>query len=629
MKKIIFTFLTLTTIALTSCNDSFMERYPTTSLTETTVFGSYNTFKTYSWGLYSVFTNGNLLRRPGTGGSYASALSYQGDINAGYLMRREGGGNSYAFQNISSTSSGNGWDFGYVRSVNVMLNNIDNSTMTDTEKEHWRSVGYFFRAFYYSELIARFGDVPWINKVIGDTDKEIAYGPRTPRKTVADNVLNDLIYAEEHIKEDGDGDNTINVHAVRALLSRFCLFEGSWRKYHNLGDYDKYFDACITYSEKLMKSFPTLHDDFGEMLTSDLKGVKGVILYKEYVAKEMTNYVLTHVERTSTHNVEMPQHIVDLYLCKDGKPISTSSQFEWGKTDKTMNSTFRNRDFRLLETVAPPYTVIPSTDNTSWEYTENEADKEFMDILGITRYTGYGGGVGEAGKHKVLPLMNWSAAILKQVPHFYTNNGGQGFLVAKSGNYVYRYYNVWDDSKENQGTSDVPIFQMNEILLNYAEAKFEKNAFNQDVADATINQLRKRAKIANMKVNEINANFDPNRLDKEIDPVLWEIRRERIIELMGEGFGFYDVRRWKKADLFINHVQYGQWATKTQIGTGTFIDLQTGYADATGKTEGYIYMYNDPVKAGKGWLDKYYLYQVPTNEIALNPNLAPNNPGWD
>ena len=252
-----------------------------------------------------------------------------------------------------------------------------------------------------------------------------------------------------------------------------------------------------------------------------------------------------------------------------------------------------------------------------------------MDIIGITRYTGYGGGVGEAGKHKVLPLMNWSASILKQVPHFFTNNGGQGFLVAKSGNYVYRYYNVWDDSREDQGTSDVPIFKMDEILLNEAEAKFEKSAFNQDVADATINKLRKRAKIADMKVNEINANFDPNRLDKEIDPVLWEIRRERIIELMGEGFGFYDVRRWKKADLFINHVQYGQWATKAQIGTGTFIDLQTGYADATGKTEGYIYMYNDPVKAGKGWLDKYYLYQVPTNEIALNPNLAPNNPGWE
>ena len=54
-----------------------------------------------------------------------------------------------------------------------------------------------------------------------------------------------------------------------------------------------------------------------------------------------------------------------------------------------------------------------------------------------------------------------------------------------------------------------------------------------------------------------------------------------------------------------------------------------GYADATGKTEGFIYMYNSPEKSGKGWLDKYYLYQIPTNQIALNPELKPNNPGWE
>lgn len=63
--------------------------------------------------------------------------------------------------------------------------------------------------------------------------------------------------------------------------------------------------------------------------------------------------------------------------------------------------------------------------------------------------------------------------------------------------------------------------------------------------------------------------------------------------------------------------------------SGQFVDLEKGYADTTGKKEGFIYMYNDPLVAGKGWLDKYYLYQVPTNEIALNPELAPNNPGWE
>lgn len=619
------TALSLTAI---SCNDSFMDRYPDTELTETTVFSNYNTFKTYAWGLYGVFTNNNILRIPGTDGRYASAASYKSDIYAGYLMERQGTGNPYAFQNIASVSSGNGWNFSYIRNVNIMLDNIDKSSMSDTDKEHWRSVGYFFRAYYYAELIARFGDVPWVNKTLSDSDTEIAYGKRTPRKEVADNVLNDLIYAEEHIKEDGDGENTINVHVVRALLSRFCLFEGTWRKYHNLGDYEDYFNHCVTYSEKLMASFPELHSDWSEMLTSDLKGMKGIILYKEYVAKELTNYVLTHVERTSTHNVEMPQHIIDMYLCSDGKTIDNSEKYEWGKTDKTMYSTFRNRDRRLLETVVPPYKVTAAPDNKSWTIPEG-ANSEYIDILGSTTVTGYGGGNGEAGKHKVFPLMNWGGNILPEIPHFFTNNGGVGFIVARSGNYVYRYYNVWDNSKENEGTSDVPLFKIDEVMLNYAEAKYELGQFDQTVAENTINRLRTQfGKIEKMVISEIDENFDPKR-DPRVDPVLWEIRRERMIELMGEGFGFYDVRRWKVADWYVNKLQYGQWATKAQIGEqGTFINLSTGFADNS-INEGYIYMYNDPIKAGKGWLDKYYLYQVPTNEIALNPNLAPNNPGWE
>lgn len=627
MKKIIYTTFVAAGLALSSCNDSFMERYQDTQLTEETSFSNYNTFKTYAWGLYEVFTNNNILRYVGSNG-YGSFIPYWSDVYAGYLMERQGGGNPYAFQNISSKASGNGWNFDYVRRVNVMLANIDQSPMNDTDKEHWRSVGYFFRAYYYMELIARFGDVPWVDHTLSETDKEVAYGKRTPRKTVADNVLNDLIYAEEHIKEAGDGDNTINTNVVRALISRFALFEGTWRKYHDLGDYEKYFDACIKYSEPLMKAYPDLHSDWGEMMTSNLANMKGIILYKEYVPSEEANYAMHLVERTASHAIEMPQHIVDMYLCTDGKPISTSTEYEWDKNgDKSMYATFRNRDRRLLETVAPPYKVI-NNGNASWDYVEGK--REYMDILGVTTKTGYGGGNGEAGKHKVFPMMNWAGNILPEVPHFFTNSGGVGFCVAKSGNYVWRLYNVWDNSLENKADADIPLFKIDEVLLNYAEAKWEKGEFTNDVAHITINKLRRQfGRIADMDVNAINEGFDKDR-DQTVDPVLWEIRRERMIELMGEGFGFYDVRRWKKAEWFVNKVPYGQWTTKEQIGeSGTFIDLSTGLATTnTNQTEGYVYMYNDPVKSGKGWLDKYYLYQIPTNEIALNPNLLPNNPGW-
>lgn len=68
-----------------------------------------------------------------------------------------------------------------------------------------------------------------------------------------------------------------------------------------------------------------------------------------------------------------------------------------------------------------------------------------------------------------------------------------------------------------------------------------------------------------MVVAEITADFDPDR-DKgtaswtrgydsktnyEVPPVLWEIRRERMVELMGQGFSFYDIKRWHKAPYYV------------------------------------------------------------------------------
>ena len=44
----------------------------------------------------------------------------------------------------------------------------------------------------------------------------------------------------------------------------------------------------------------------------------------------------------------------------------------------------------------------------------------------------------------------------------------------------------------------------------------------------------------------------------------------------------------------------------------TLYNPETGYSDGTSGTmsEGYLYLFNDPLKEGKGWLEKYYLYQV-------------------
>ena len=648
MKKIILSLAILSGVALTGCNDSYLDKAPVTGLTEENAFKSYDNFQSFMWPCYPMFTN-NTIGQAITG--FGQDGFYQGDIRAGYFESKYVNGfNQFAYQTVGNASTGNGWDFSsYIRRINIMLNNIDGSDMTDAEKDHWRAVGYFFHSYWYMELIDRFGDVPWIARPLNESSEEV-YAPRDSRDVVAANILDRLKWAEENIGdfESKDGANTINVHCVRAALSRFTLREGTWRKYHGLGDHERYLNECIRVSKVLMNSFPTLFKGagvdanqpaagYGQLWNTDeLKGVPGVILYKEYTSAYAGNQC--YVEHTSSHYVEMNQKTVDLYLMNNGKPILNNQSEYHGNA--TMYDVFRNRDPRLYQVVMPPYKVTANGANkpegnskASWGYTNDPADREYIDLMGANVTCS---NPGEGMKR--LPGQNWSASLVPTIPRL----GTGAFVTCRSGYYVWKNWNNWESNFNNgaRNTADKPIFKVEEAMLNYAEAMFEMDQFNQGVADETINKLRERVGVAKMIVSEINDSFDPNRgsyfpkdnvTGIKVDPVLWEIRRERIIELMGEGYGFYDIRRWRMAPWFLNQTATGMWATKAFATSNsmTLYNPETGLSDGTNgsMTEGYLYLFNSPLAEGKGWLEKYYLYQVPTTEIVLNPNLT-QNPGW-
>lgn len=632
MKKITSAIIYLS-LMLTACNDNFLEKYPLTSLTEQNAFETYDNFKAFTYPLYDVFTNTNILTA--YNGGYASASNYLGDYYAGYMTNKGTSAmNPYAWQIVQESTTGNGWDFSRIRRINIMLSHIDAcESMNDAEKNHWKAVGYFFHSYWYMMLINRFGDVPWIETVFNETSEE-AYGPRNSRIEVADKVLERLKWAEENIGDfaSRDGNNPITQNVVRATLSHYALREGTWRKYHGLSDFDKYLKECARVSPLLMAAYPTLYNGvdgqpaagYGEMWTTeDLSKVPGVIFFKQYFNDVNYYQNASYVEHTSSAVMELPQHIINMYLCKDGKTVSNSTHYAG---DKDMFATFRNRDPRLYHTCIPPYNVKATKgDYPSWSYTGLPADREYIDIMGVNSSCS-NPGVGM----KRLPGQNWSASVVPLIPNFSTGSKlslTKAFVACRSGYYVWKNWSQWETSS-NAGalnTADKPIFKIEEVLLNYAECMFEQGLFTQSIADVTINKLRKRAGVADMIVKDIDGSFDPKR-DQTVDPVLWEIRRERMIELMGEGFGFDDIRRWKKADWFINKQPYGQW-TNRSVFSNPFWDPATKLSNAS-MNEGYIFLFNDPVASGKGWLDKYYLYQVPTNEIAINPKLT-QNPGWN
>ena len=663
-------------LGTSACNDSFLDKAPTTTISEVTAFESYESAQAYMWPCYSLLYNttiGTSVQEFGLNSMYRS------DRHAGYLSNRDNDMNDYAFQELSPASSGNGWDFSWIYHINIMLRGLETSSMPQAEKEHWQAVGYFFHSFWYMELLNRFGDVPWIDHVI-DPESEDAYGPRTPRDEVAKNILTRLQWAEQHIGDftDRDGANSITKACVQLVLSRFTLREGTWRKYHGLGGEQEYLQECVRVSQELMQSYPTLYTGtqsypaagYGELWTSpSLAGVPGVILYREYV----TGYLTSHFnfrERNDQMTMQLPQDMVDMYLTKNGLPIHNANNTQYKGDSHDIYDVFADRDPRLYQTVTPPYLIningmvlgengigagditvgdIPEgmdEGNIKWTYISEEQDPEnyqkyrqYIDLLGADTYLG---NPGQSGWMKRLPVANWSCDnIINKVPNL---KGNKAPLSTSSGYYLWKCYNCWEQSNNNAyvGDADKPIFKIEEALLNYAEAACELGQFDQAAADRSINLLRARAGVAPMQVAQIDADFDPNRdkgnnawwsgnmPDYEVSPLLWEVRRERIIELMGEGFGFYDVRRWAKAPYFVNRQEKGMWWNSADpiytVNTNGILNEDTHLKDET-MTEGYIYVQPDPLVQGKGWEDYYYLYCIPTEELLLNKNLT-QNPGW-
>src|SRR5690606_17541385 len=83
-----------------------------------------------------------------------------------------------------------------IREINMLLANVDNGVLSETEANHWRSVGYFFRACNYAELLNRYGGVPYVDRVLTDADADALMAPRNSRDEVAQHILADLQFAE-------------------------------------------------------------------------------------------------------------------------------------------------------------------------------------------------------------------------------------------------------------------------------------------------------------------------------------------------------------------------------------------------------------------------------------------------
>lgn len=115
---------------------------------------------------------------------------------------------------------------------------------------------------------------------------------------------------------------------------------------------------------------------------------------------------------------------------------------------------------------------------------------------------------------------------------------------------------------------------------------------------------------------------DPNTPFPELSLALQEIRRERRVELAGDGFRFNDLLRWKKGELIENpETILGMKLTPAYKATYESSQVENIPVDANN----YIRVY--PNISNRVWDDKMYYYPLPLDQLTLNTNMSQNT-GW-
>lgn len=527
-----------------------------------------NSVRSYSWEFYNMFVG------------YANGSATNGDFYFPALTDDQAAATYTQFPLTTASTNGD-WSFTYVRKANIMLERIDGVAMADEAKNHWKGVARFFRALQYYRLVQTFGGVPWFSRSLDISDSTQIYKPRDSRQLVMDSVLADLTFAVASLRQK-DQDNTINKDVALAFKARMALFEGTYRKYHtelSLPDADKYLLEAKTAAQSLILSASyALGSNYQATYNSDnLAGNKEILLYKRYETGLLQHSLIAY-NYSSTAMNGLSKSAVESYLATDGLPIGLSPLY---LGDDTITKVVANRDRRLKLSI----------DTTYLYYKGHETNAQSKVYSGLSSSTGY-------RPNKFLPDSNK----IKTIP-----------------------------TAINTAITDAPLFWLAEVYLNYAEAAAEldqlgKYAITQADLDLSVNKLRARAGVAalqtlggqNTAVRGI-AFTDPKK-DASVPSLIWEIRRERRVELMMDGFRFQDLMRWKKGTYMDSNVNPDGYLGAKVPDNGSVRRNAQGYIMPY--TAAQQRTFTDP---------KNYLSAIPTSQILLYPANSQGsmqNPGW-
>ena len=512
-------------------------------------------------------------------------------------------------QGAYSSRTTAGWNWTALRNINYFIQGLASSPVDEADKENFLGLAKFFRAYFYFGMVQMYGNVPWVNTPLNVNDSAL-YGPRAPRTLIMDSVVADLQYATTHIALSSDPTSSqITRYVAYGLLSRVCLYEGTFEKYqtsYNLtANANAFLQLAATASKMVIDSGGfSLYTGSGTSQSYRQLFISNSPIAQEVMLADVASQALAvlndanwfFTSATYGNRFSFNRTFINTFLNADGTPFTNTPGYD----TMTFIHETQGRDLRLSQTIRTP----------GYTRTDNGQTVAAPPVFSYT-YTGY-------------QPIKWCLQD-----------------------------ELYDNGANN--TNSICLMRYAEILLNYAEARAELGQLTNADWALTIGALRARAGITG-GLTAPPAVADPylqaNYFSDISNPALLEIRRERGIELTLEGFRFNDLARWKHGELLtktwnglyvpaldqpmdlngdgIPDVCFYQTLPANQISGVTYINVSPSISAGvnpqtlSNDTYGELHWLDNVPRT---WQDYMYLYPIPYSELQLNPNLG-QNPGW-
>jgi len=565
MKKyIIISYLALSVLLLmTSCKKDFLTIAPTDRVSETALLNDSSLFEDFVVARYI----GTKLQdkegdgtNPGFGRGFEYAMwssltdeSIYNNDDATWLIQR----GLLAPENLGNAGVLWGRSYRSIRECNFALANLANVPMSASHKALLAAELRFIRAFRYQDLIRNYGGVVLMgDKVynLSDNLQDPALFARSTVKQSMDYAMAELDAAAAALplkNSDSWKTGRATKGAALALKSRLALYAAS--PLYNAGTWPDAVKAAQAVID--LNQYSLYQGGYGNLF---LNADNTETIFARYYTKNAGH---THMEIANGPNSyggwggNLPlQNLVDDYQMNNGKPITDVT------SGYSASAPYVNRDNRFYATIL--YNGASYRGSTIETFVPGGKDsKDGPD--------------------------NW-------------NTSKTGYYLKKYMNDAYPLQNPWG----NAGFQPWYYFRYAEILLNFAEAANEANGADVIPAGSTlsartaINLIRSRSSV-NMPALAVGLSQAEMRT---------AVRYERRVELAFEEHRFYDVRRWKIADVTENKPAGG--ITITKDGGGNLIYTSKVALD------------------GRAFYTQHYWLPIPRAEIQSSGNKIQQNPGY-